>query len=150
MRLADPQIDQGLRQQVNSGDAQRVKAFQSSLNLREVLKEEMVDNKANIFLPTIGLSIARQEAIPLATIKLVQRTGSQRWLLLESFDQLAHSDPSAFLRDVRDMGRKLSQCDALEFRLFNCHDVLRNFDGVKQHPSSCTFVYRMPEGLHEP
>lgn len=150
MRIASPQIDQQLSQVSTPSAGSKRTAFQPAMQLRSALRQETSDNKANIFLPSQGLSLAKHVEIPFSTMKRVQRTGSTRWLLFETFHQLDHSDPTSFLRDVRDIARKLSYSDALDFRLFNCYGVLRNFDGVKQHPTSCTFVYRMPEGLYHP
>lgn len=150
LKIAGGQLDQQLSANYGSRDKRSHGVLQTATKLRTALREESGSNKANIFLPSNGLSLARDVDIPLSTVKMVQRLGSQKWLLFETFHQLHHSDPGAFLKDARDIARKLSYCDALEFRLFNCQGVVRNFDGANNHPTSCTFVYRMPEGLHQP
>ena len=150
MRLAEPRIDQQLQANIHSGDQRRVNAFKSSLDLRIALKAESEVNRAKIFLPADKLIIAREYPVPLSSLKMVQRSGSQRWLLFETINQLSHFGQVSFYDDVRDIARKLHYCDALEFRLLNCYGVIRDFNGSTHDRTSCTILYNVPDGLGQP
>ncbi|KAJ9603238.1 hypothetical protein H2200_012016 [Cladophialophora chaetospira] len=124
-------------------------AIASASSLRIALRPDSGD-KAKVFLPLQGLNLDQSLDIAFSSLTLAQRKGSSKWLILEKVNRPAKSDPALFIKDVRDIARKLSHANPLTFGLLNCYGVIRLFDSGAAHPSSFTFVFRVPDGFSNP
>lgn len=124
-------------------------AITSASSLRVALRPDAGD-KAKIFLPLDGLDLAQSIDIAFSSLTLAQRKGSSKWLILEKAIPPSNSNPTLFVKEVRDIARKLSHANPLTFGLLNCPGVIRSFEPGAAHPSSFTFVFRVPDGFSNP
>lgn len=139
-QLIDTELNRGCVEHASLGPAH---------HLRDVLRDEP-QKKVSVFLPEDGLDSAQTFNIPFSSAKTVQRSGSGKWLILDSIG----CDPQANLillsRDIRNLATKLSQADPITFGLLNCYGVIRVLDPSSRRPTSFKFVFRTPEGMCQP
>jgi hypothetical protein len=145
MKVASPLIDQELAK----NDRTEVASMRTAKKLRESLKEES-PVKTPIFLPEDGLSSAKRHAIPFSTAQIVQRTASNKWLIVDSVSCDPEANSSVLTKDVRDLATKLSQADALTFGLLSCRGVVKVIDPATKKVTSFNFVFKIPEKLENP
>lgn len=143
MRAANSQIDLALS---STDEESKNIAIRSANHVRDALKPE-TENRTSIFLPSKGLESARILDVPLSSVKLAQRPGSTKWLILDTAVMPLNADPSTFVRDVRDIARKLRYWNPSTFHLFECSGVVKNFQPSYEAQGSFTFIFKLPNGF---
>lgn len=141
LKVSSPFIDQEL-----SRDGSAVSSFTGAYSLRDAMKEQPLQ-KVSIFLPNDGLEKARMREIPFASVKCMQRAGSDKWSVVDCIPCDSEVDISLVTRDIRELARKLSSVDPLTFRILQCRGVVRIMGPGGRRPSSFNFIFRIPRGL---
>ncbi len=133
------QIDTELKKQSTSSSFALLNSTQT---LRNVLRGTG-QQSGSIFLAIDGLRSAHISDIPFSSLKVAQRAGSSKLLILESLPYPAQGNIQRLTTDVRELACKLAHADPIQFGLLQCHGVIRE-------PTSFTFVYRTVEGFSVP
>lgn len=123
-----------------------VSSFTSAHSLRDALREQPL-REISVFLPKDGLETARMREIPLTSAKCMQRTGSEKWFLVDRIPCDPEADIGLMTRDVRELARKLISVDPLTFGILQCRGVVRVMDPNSRRPSSFDFIFRIPSEL---
>ncbi len=146
MKVGNPLIDQEL---AKKGDRAEATSMCTAKKLRDSLKEEP-PIRTSVFLPEDGLTSAIRYDIPFSTAQAMQRTTSDKWLIVDTVACDPEANISILTKDVRDLATKLSRTDALAFGLLNCRGVVKVTDPGSKKVASFNFVFTIPEGLEKP
>ncbi|KKK21343.1 hypothetical protein ARAM_002631 [Aspergillus rambellii] len=151
MKAATSQIDSELKMYNKSASPDTVAPISSAQALRRALNPEPAST-VPIFLQANGLESLQIRHIPCCSAQLGMRNDPTKSLILERFDIGPGGNVKQVERDVRDLARKLTNCNPLEFGLFNCKGVVKHYDGgiAPDLPSAFTFIFRMPPGFSGP
>jgi hypothetical protein len=160
MKIADPVIDTELARH----DAENKKAeseahvirganasssFSTAHYVRDALKDND-ENEIHIFRRESGLSIDDRHDISYSTAKLVKRSDSTKWVILDSQECDPDIDIEILTKDVRNLARKLHHADPLTFNLLACSGVIRVPSPDRKKLISFDFVFKIPEGMSQP
>lgn len=141
LKISSPSIDRELG---------RNKLTDSSLprahSLRDALREEPLE-KVSVFLPKDGLDKAETRKIPFASAKCMQRTGSNKWVIVDCIPCDPEVNIDLVTKDVRQLARKLISVEPLTFGILQCRGVVRNMDSGTRRPSSFDFIFQIPQEL---
>lgn len=141
LKVSSAFIDQELDR-----DGSAISSLKCAHSLRDALREQPLQ-KASIFLPKDGLETAQMREIPFASAKCIQRTGSDKWLVVDCVPCDPEVDIYSMTRDVRELARKLSSVDPLTFNILQCRGVVRVVEPSSRRPSSFDFIFRIPREL---
>jgi hypothetical protein len=141
LKVSNSLIDQEL-----SRDGSAVSLFPGARDFRGAARQQPLQKKS-IFLPDDGLNSSTAREIPFACAKCVQRTGSEKWVLVDSVPCDPEADVDLQTRDVRELARKLSCTDPFAFGILQCRGVVRAVKPGNRRPSSFDFVFRIPKEL---
>lgn len=121
-------------------------SFPRAYSLRDALREEPVE-KVSVFLSKDGLETAQIRKIPFASAKCMQRAGSKKWLIVDCIPCDPEANIDLVTKDVRQLARKLSSVEPLNFGILQCRGVVRVAESRTKRPSSFDFVFQIPEEL---
>jgi hypothetical protein len=141
LKVSNSLIDQEL-----SRDGSAVSSFPGARDFRGAAREQPLQKKP-IFLPEDGLNSSTVRGIPFASAKRVQRTGSGKWVLVDSVPCDSEADVDLQTRDVRELARKLSCAGPFAFGILQCRGVVRTVKPGNRRPSSFDFVFQIPKEL---
>ena len=141
LKVSNPFIDQELERSELA-----VSPLTRASGLRDALREQPLQ-KVSVFLPVDGLETVRTREIPFASAKCVQRTGSEKWVVVDCIPCAPEIDMSLLTKDVRELARKLSSVDPLTFHILQCRGVVRAMEPNSRRVSSFDFIFNIPSGL---
>jgi hypothetical protein len=141
LKVSNSLIDQEL-----SRHRSAISSFPGARDFRGAAREQPLQKKS-IFLPEDGLNSSTVREIPFASAKLVQMMGSEKWVLVDSVPCDPEADVDLQTRDVRELARKLSCADPLDFGILQCRGVIRAVESGNRRPSSFDFVFQIPKEL---
>lgn len=144
MKVADSSIDNELNQHGLGQRASETSARVNANGFRGAIREDVSETRS-IFLPEDGLNSARIQDIAYSSAKYVQRTGSDKWLVVDSIPYNPAADINLVTRDVRSLARKLSCGDPYRFSILQCRGVIRVYQPDSKKISSFDFVFNTPE-----
>ncbi|CAG7947060.1 unnamed protein product [Penicillium nalgiovense] len=97
------------------------------------------------------ISIDPQE-IPFCSAQVGKRPENGQSLILERIEPLPGANVGDIKKDIRDLARRLSGSDAMEFGLLSCKGYIhhRRTDSSQSTPDAFTIIFRMPTQHIEP
>lgn len=141
LKISSPSIDRELsRNQLTNPSLPRAHS------LRDALREEPLE-KVSVFLPKDGLDTAKIREIPFASAKCMQRTGSNKWVIVDCVPCDPEVNIDLVTKDVRQLARKLISVEPVTFGILQCRGVVRVIDSSMRRPSSFDFIFQIPEEL---
>ena len=144
MKVADPLIDEEMNKHGLGYSESETSVLVSANSFRNAARLEP-PQKQSIFLPEDGLKSALIHSIPYSAAKYVQRSGSERWLIVDSILHNADADISLVTQDVRYLARKLSCGNPYQYGILQCRGVVRVTKHGTGEISSFDFVFNTPE-----
>lgn len=177
MRIADPVIDEQLKEATKQAKEQRRTASaasatagagnqqgqgspaQSSSRTARVNERSpltIADGVRNVLRPDpphVSIFLPHQ---PLETISIpfskaqaaCRRThAGTQWFILDTLHIRPSSNVNAVTEDVRKLARKLSRADPLTFGLLNCKGAMRMLDAQRRGVIGFQLILRAPEGM---
>lgn len=145
LMASSPQIDAELTRHNETSTSLLLSSTQM---LRNTLRGN-APPEGSVFLPPDGLRSARILDIPFSSSKIAQRAGSSKLFILDSVPCTAQGVQRA-TSDVRQLARKLSHADPIQFGLLKCYGVVRKLAPQSTQQMSFTFILRTVEGLSVP
>ena len=124
----------------------------SAQSLRTALQSNG-SSEDRVFLPEKGLKSLQLRDIPLSTARIGQGGGSEKSQYIhERYDVSPEANLRHLERDCRDLARKLSFSNALEFGLLECKGVVKHKDknANKSNLKALSFIFKIPPGCSEP
>ncbi|KAI3342345.1 hypothetical protein F4824DRAFT_198230 [Ustulina deusta] len=152
LKVASSQIDQALVRD----NEDMITSFPATKTIRAGLLDVNNNESAGVFLPSGELEKMTTTKIPFcdaqAATRISTRKGLQHFLLTQ-----VECPPQAKVhtvkRDLRDLARKLSHDNPIDFSLLSCKGVIEQVDArIPGMPARVTFtmVFRAPPQLSDP
>lgn len=141
LKISSPSIDRELSRSKLTDPA-----LPHAQSLRDALREEPLE-KVSVFLPKDGLDTAGIRGIPFASAKCMRRTGSNKWVIVDSIPCDLEVNIDLVTKDVRQLARKLISVEPLIFGILQCRGVVRVMDSSTRRPSSFDFIFQIPKEL---
>jgi hypothetical protein len=139
MRIAGQHVDKELGR-----TTQENKTITSASAIRDSLKENPQQD-VSVFLPEDGLKSAITVEMPFTSAKLVQRAGSNKWLILDPVSCDFLPDFHHRRKVIRDLARKLTKTDPSTFALLKCAGVVAD-----KTSNEFKLVFKTPDDMSEP
>ncbi|KAH0559348.1 hypothetical protein GP486_004136 [Trichoglossum hirsutum] len=139
MRIAGQHVDKEL-----DCTSQESRTITTASSIRDLLKENP-QQAISVFLPEDGLKSAKTVEIPFTSAKILQRAGSNKWLILDSVSCDFLPDLHQRRKAVRDLARKLTRTDPSTFSLLNCAGVV-----TEKTSNEFKLVFKTPDNMSDP
>jgi hypothetical protein len=110
------------------------------------------EGSSRLRFPTEFLQSLNLLEIPFCSAKIGRRPDNGQSLIVETIEPLLGANVSDLKRDVRDLARKLSGPNVVEFGLLSCkgHVSPRKSDSTNPGPYELSIIFRMPTSDSEP
>ena len=141
LKISSPSIDRELSKN-RLADSSLPPAY----SFRDALRGNALE-KVSVFLPRDGLENAEIRNIAFASAKCMQRTGSNKFYIVDSISCNAETNIDLVENDVRELARKLSSVEPLTFGILQCRGVVRIMESSTRRPSSFDMVFQIPKEL---
>jgi hypothetical protein len=116
-------VSNSLINQELSREGPAVSLFPGARDFRDAARQQSLQKKS-ILLPDDGVNSTTAREIPFACARCVQRTGSEKWVLVDSVPYDPEADVDLQTRGVRELARKLSCADPFAFGILQCRGVV--------------------------
>lgn len=140
LKIGGKNIDEELNVNVQRTDS----TITTASGIRDSLKENP-QQVISVLLPKEELEGAKFDVIPFSTARLAQRTGSTKWLILDSISCDSLLDFQQRARTIRDLARKLTRIDPLTFSLLRCSGFVSD-----KAQLNYLLVFKTPSSMYSP
>ncbi|OQE35336.1 hypothetical protein PENCOP_c013G04988 [Penicillium coprophilum] len=151
MKLADKQVDSDLSTNRKSSAIDFKDPIAPAQSLRRAL------NPANAKTPPVRLSAdflisINPQKIPFCSAEAGRRPENGQSLIVERVVPLPGANVGDISKDIRDLARRLSGSDAMEFGLLSCKGYIqhRKPESSRSTPNAFTIIFRMPAQQVQP
>lgn len=145
MKLADSQIDDGLRKNRRSSAMKFQDPIPPAQSLRAALHP--TDGHApSVRLSSDSLISINPQEIPFCSAQVGRRPDNGQSLIVERIEPLPGANVGDMKKDIRDLARRLAGSDTVEFGLLSCKGYIhhRKDDCSQSTPDAFTIIFRMP------
>jgi hypothetical protein len=124
----------------------------SARSLRHALNPPSSANVPSLSLKEAVLESLNLRDIPFCSAQLGSRPDTKESLIVERINPLPGVNINDLHRDARDLARRLSHADALEFRLLSCKGYVHHhrMNPSRVQPDTFTMIFRAPAGYSQP
>lgn len=145
MRLAGDRIDYGLRKNRISSAIDFQDPIPPAQSLRTALKSTEA-NAPSVLLPAETLISINPQEIQFCSAQVGRRPENGQSLIVERIEPLPGANIGDMKKDIRDLARRLTGSDAIEFGLLSCKGYIQHHKpGSSQSlPDAFTIIFRMP------
>ena len=152
MSCANTQVDGSLRLHSNLTAVDSQEPVASAQSLRAALNSASNEiNHQSVLLPEGVLETFTPRHISLCSALFGQRTDTGESIVLERVEPLQGANVQDLKRDVRDLVRRLTYSNALEFSLLNCAGYIQHRKSEDAREANAfTIIFRVPSGLAQP
>ncbi|KAJ5365919.1 hypothetical protein N7517_008805, partial [Penicillium concentricum] len=145
MKLADKKVDSGLSTNKKTSAIAFKDPIAPAQSLRRVL------NPTNANAPPVRLSeefliSINPQKIPFCSAEAGRRPENGQSLIVERVTPFSGANVGDISKDIRDLARRLSGSDAMEFGLLSCKGYIqhRKPGSARSTPNAFTIIFRMP------
>jgi hypothetical protein len=145
MKLTDNKVDSGL----STYEKSSAKDFQDPIAPAQALRRALNPRAANP--PSVRLSAdflisINPQKIPFCSAEVGRRPENGQSLIVERVKPFPGANIKDISRDIRDLVRRLSKSDGMEFGLLSCKGYIahRKPGSSQSTPDAFTIIFRMP------
>ncbi|KAJ5048744.1 hypothetical protein NUH16_007253 [Penicillium rubens] len=151
MRLTSDRVNLGLTTNRKSSAMNFQDPIPAAQFLRTALNPTDMNAQSVRLAADSLISIDPQE-IPFCSAQLGKRPENGQSFIVERIEPLPGANVGDIKKDIRDLARRLSGSDAIEFGLLSCKGYVqhRRTDSSQSTPDAFTIVFRMPTQDLEP
>ena len=149
MKIARPHVDSELKAHSKSSEIEYKDPISPAQSIRTALKTE---GGHPLRFPTEFLDSINLQKIPYCSAKVGRRPGHHQSLIVESIEPIHGANINSLKRDVRDLARRLSTSNAVEFGLLNCKGYVspHKSESPRTTPYELSIIFRVPVTESEP
>lgn len=155
LRIGDALIDAELTskfdapQKTITRSSRATQPLMTASNLRGALSGgQPLD--VHVSLPENGLAWETAVLVPFSTTKIIQRSGSTKWFVVDSILRDPSLNISAARTDAENLAKKLKHIDPSVFGLLNCHGLVKRKNKTSGHLTSIDLIFRFPTNPTSP
>ncbi|CAG8197603.1 unnamed protein product [Penicillium salamii] len=151
MKIGRPHVDSGLKSHRKSSEVEYKDPISPAQSIRVALKNNDEQVRPLRF-PMEFLNEINPQRIPFCSAKIGRRPGHDQSLIVETVEPLPGANVGDLKRDVRDLARRLSTSNAVEFGLLSCKGYIspRRSESAQPGAYELSIISRVPTSKSKP